>query len=156
MKRDKISGPDTEIRPMSESGSQPGNVSRELTAAAVRAEATSFREGLWRDFLARAASGEHDAFAAFYDATCSLVFSLALRILGNRADAEEVAHDVYLQVWRDPGRFDEHRGTVTSWLVMLARSRALDRYRSLDARQRREDAAGAVIPSGPATPEDLA
>jgi RNA polymerase sigma-70 factor, ECF subfamily len=143
---------------MDESDSAPGRVAGEMGAAAVPFPGSfAAREDTWRQFLTRAGHGDHDAFAAFYDATCSLVYSLALRILGNTADAEEVTMDVYVQVWRDPGRFDGERGNVGAWLLTMARSRALDRYRSSGARHRREEAVGVKEESdGGFSPEELA
>ncbi|WP_394766458.1 sigma-70 family RNA polymerase sigma factor [uncultured Paludibaculum sp.] len=96
------------------------------------------RETVWRGWLRRAAEGDREAFAELYDATSGLVYSLVLRILGNPADAEEVTLDVYVQAWRHAGRFDEARGGVAAWLATIGRSRALDRYRSHGARQKRE------------------
>src|SRR5882724_6056676 len=72
--------------------------------------------------------------AAFYKETSSLVYSVALRILADTADAEEVTVDVYTQIWRSAKSFDAGRGSVISWLVMLTRSRALDRVRSRGAK----------------------
>jgi RNA polymerase sigma-70 factor (ECF subfamily) len=80
--------------------------------------------------IAGAANGEEDALAALYDATAALVHGLVLRILGDRAAAEEVTADVYLQVWRQAARYDPARGTPISWLLMLGRSRAIDRLRA--------------------------
>jgi len=71
-------------------------------------------------------AGDEGALAALYDHSAALVYGVALRILGNREDAEEVTLDVYRQIWRDSWRFDPGRGTVAAWLVTLARSRALD------------------------------
>jgi RNA polymerase sigma-70 factor (ECF subfamily) len=114
------------------------------------------REQVWREFLGRAAEGNRDAFAALYDATSSLVYSVVLRILANPADAEEVALDVYLQVWRDAGDFDGARGGVSAWLVTIARSRALDRFRSCESRQKREAAPTEMDhPSDAPSPEAL-
>jgi len=142
---------------MDESSGPPGHVPTDMSAAAApRLSLGHERERLWRALLARVAQSDRDAFASLYDASSSLVYSLASRILGNRADAEEVTLDVYLQVWRDAGRFDAERGGVTSWLVTIARSRALDRYRSHQTRLKRE--AGPVeadSPSGAPSPERL-
>ncbi len=76
------------------------------------------------------AQGDERAFAAFYDATSSMVYGLLLRILGDPTRAEEVAQDVYMQAWKNAGRFDPERGSAWSWLSVLTRSRALDRGRS--------------------------
>jgi RNA polymerase sigma-70 factor (ECF subfamily) len=73
-----------------------------------------------------------------YDESSSLVFGLAMRILGNSADAEEVSSDVYTQVWQHAATFDSRRGSPSAWLIMLTRSRAIDRIRSRDARRRSE------------------
>lgn len=72
---------------------------------------------------------EAAALAAFYDATASRVYSLALRMMGNRESAEEVTEDVYLQVWRRACDYDPARGKVTTWLYTLCRSRAIDQLR---------------------------
>jgi RNA polymerase sigma-70 factor (ECF subfamily) len=80
--------------------------------------------------MLRMAEGDERAFAAFYDATASMVFGLLVRMLGDRTRAEEVTQEVYLQAWRSADRFDPARGSAWSWLSMLARSRAMDRGRS--------------------------
>ena len=90
----------------------------------------------------RMAAGEQEALAALYDRHRSVIFSLILRILRDRAEAEEVLTDVFFQAWRGAAGFDALRGTVIAWLVMLARSRALDRVRS---RGRREANLAALV-----------
>ena len=92
----------------------------------------------WRDLVRRVAAGDEQAISELYDVSSRLVYSVALRILGAAADAEEVTLDVYTQIWRSAGSFDPARGTVTAWLVNLARSRAIDRLRSAASRARRE------------------
>src|SRR5689334_16398924 len=79
--------------------------------------------------LQRMVRGDHDALAEVYDRHARLLFSLALRIVGRQPDAEDVLQEVFTQVWRQAGRYDTSRGTVAGWLVMLTRSRALDRLR---------------------------
>jgi len=74
---------------------------------------------------------DHDerALAALYDATLSRVYGLVLRIVRRAALAEEVVEDTYFQVWRQAARFDATRGRVLTWLLGMARSRAIDALR---------------------------
>ncbi|MGQ0656534.1 MAG: RNA polymerase sigma factor [Chromatiales bacterium] len=84
--------------------------------------------------------------AALYDATVAKVFSLALRIVGERAGAEEVVADVYLQAWEQSGRYDAARGKVMHWLYMMGRTRALDHLRRRDSRAETTLETGAIQP----------
>jgi RNA polymerase sigma-70 factor, ECF subfamily len=88
------------------------------------------RNQAWAALIGRVAGGESDALTALYDATNRLIFGLLLRILGNSATAEEVLFEVYAQVWRQAARYDARRGNPVSWLVTMARSRAIDRLRA--------------------------
>ena len=112
----------------------------------------------WGEQIKAAARGEQQALARLYDLSSRLIYSVVLRILGNPADAEEVTIDVYTQVWRNAGDYNPGRGSPSSWLTMMARSRALDRLRSQGPRERREraleDVAEARSPIGSA--EDAA
>jgi len=82
-----------------------------------------------RDALRRMVRGDQNALADVYDRHARLLYSLALRIVRRPSDAEDVLQEVFSQVWRQAGRYDMSRGTVVGWLVMLTRSRALDRLR---------------------------
>jgi RNA polymerase sigma-70 factor (ECF subfamily) len=102
--------------------------------------------------LAGVAGGDPAALAALYDATSRQVYGLALRILRDRGEAEEVALDVYLHVWQGAGRYDAGRGSVETWLCTLARSRAIDRLRARvrhDARHSALDAADGLEDAAP-------
>lgn len=79
--------------------------------------------------LTRVAKGDHQAFSQLYDLSSTLLFSIALRILGNREDAAELLQEVYLEIWTKVVRYDLGRGTPIAWLITLTRSRAIDRLR---------------------------
>ena len=82
------------------------------------------------------AARDEAALALLYDRYRVVVFGLLMRILNNREEAEDVLQDVFLQVWRKADDFDETRGRPFTWLVTLARSRGIDRLRSLATRER--------------------
>lgn len=91
------------------------------------------------DCIARIARERDEAaFSRLYDLQSPLLFGLACRILGREEEAEEVLQDVMLKVWREADRHDAARGSVRAWLVMMTRSRCLDRLRRRSVRQRRE------------------
>ena len=77
------------------------------------------------------------ALDRLYSMYASLVYGLALRIVQDGAEAEEVAQDVFVYVWQQADRFDATRGNLTSWLVTLTRSRSIDRVRSRGSQERR-------------------
>ncbi|HEX6715635.1 MAG TPA: sigma-70 family RNA polymerase sigma factor [Pyrinomonadaceae bacterium] len=76
------------------------------------------------------------ALAGLYDRYRAILFGLLMRILSNREEAEDVLQEVFLQVWRKAKDFDENRGRPFTWLVTLARSRGIDRLRTLASRDR--------------------
>jgi RNA polymerase sigma-70 factor (ECF subfamily) len=82
------------------------------------------------DAIRRAATGDADALAFLYDRHSRIVYSLAFRIIGDSSDAEEIVQDVFAQVWRQASRYDTTRGAVVAWMLMMTRSRAIDRIRS--------------------------
>ena len=77
-----------------------------------------------------AAAGDRDCLAALYDRYASALLAIGRRILGDRREAEDLLHDVFIEVWRQAGDYDESRGSVRAWLLMRMRSRALDRRKS--------------------------
>ena len=80
--------------------------------------------------LARVVKGDQQAFSQLYDQSSTLLFSLALKILGNHEEAAELLRDVYLEIWRKVARYDLGRGTPIAWLITLTKSRAIDRVRA--------------------------
>ena len=79
---------------------------------------------------------DEQALASLYDRYRLILFGLLMRILNRREEAEDVLQEVFLQVWRQAGDFDERRGRAFTWLVTLTRSRAIDRLRQLGSRER--------------------
>lgn len=120
-----------------------------------RARQQPGRESEWRSYLESAARGDARALGKLYDESSGIVHAIANRVLRNAADAEEVTVDVYTQVGRTASLFDLSRGSVSSWLMMLARSRAIDklRSRSKDARNDPLEAAGKNVEAPGIDPE---
>jgi RNA polymerase sigma-70 factor (ECF subfamily) len=82
----------------------------------------------------RMATGDVEALSEFYDQTAGALFSVAVRMLGDHAEAEEVIQDVFVQIWENAAVFDTTLGSAIHWALSITRHRAIDRLR---ARQRR-------------------
>ncbi|MEO9163453.1 MAG: sigma-70 family RNA polymerase sigma factor [Casimicrobiaceae bacterium] len=91
--------------------------------------------------VGRMAARDEAALGAFYDATLSRAYGLALRITRNAALAEEVTVDAFHQAWREAARYDSARSRPLTWFLMICRSRALDALRSRDPAMSHEDPA---------------
>jgi RNA polymerase sigma-70 factor, ECF subfamily len=113
-----------------------------------------------RQLLAAIAGGSTDALERLYDRFASTVYGLARRILAQPDLAEEVVQDVFAQVWRDARRYDEARASVAGWIVLLTRTRAIDRLRARRARPDQdrglEPTAVAPIAAPERSPEQVA
>jgi RNA polymerase sigma-70 factor (ECF subfamily) len=109
-------------------------------------------EGSAVSLIERVAAGDQSALNALYDRYAGLVNGLALRILRDPSDAEDVVQDVFVQAWRQADRFDPSRGSPEAWICTLARTRALDRLRRRVSR--REEPAEAA-PGTTATPRNV-
>ena len=79
------------------------------------------------------AQGDHAALGRCYDLMSPVVFSLAVRMLRDRQAAEDVTQDIFVQVWRQAANYDTTRGSPEAWMMMIARTRILDRLRSRSA-----------------------
>jgi RNA polymerase sigma-70 factor (ECF subfamily) len=101
----------------------------------------SDRERRWRGYLSQIAGGDSQSLNQLYEECAAALFGLALRTMKNEADAEEIILDVFEQVWRTASSFDAARGGVWHWLVMILRSRAVDRLRSAAAKRDRKNLA---------------
>lgn len=93
--------------------------------------------------LARVAGGDHVAFRELYDVFAPRVFGLIRRTLVDDGQSQEVAQDVFLEVWRSASRFNAARGSATSWIMMMAHARAVDRVRASQASRDRDLRIGA-------------
>jgi RNA polymerase sigma-70 factor (ECF subfamily) len=87
-----------------------------------------------RATVSRMAGGDSSALAALYDRHARAIYSLALRILADAAEAEDVVQDVFTQAWRQATRYDASRAPVAGWLMIMTRARSLDRLRRRRAR----------------------
>ena len=88
-----------------------------------------------REYIQRMASKDADALDAFYTRYNQFAFSLILRIVGNRSDAEDVLTEVFWQVWQQSPRYEPLRGKPVAWLITIARTRAIDCLRSSSRQQ---------------------
>lgn len=91
-------------------------------------------------------SGDQGAMAELYDRYSSVVYAVALRVLGETGAAEDVLQEVFLQLWRKPGAFDAARGSLGSWLAVITRNRAIDSLRKRRPETDIEDVVLSVSP----------
>jgi RNA polymerase sigma-70 factor (ECF subfamily) len=91
-------------------------------------------------------SGDENAMARLYDKYSSIVYAVALRILGDSGIAEDILQEVFMQIWRNPGVFDSTRGNLAAWLSVIARNRAIDSLRKRRPETDIEDVVVSVEP----------
>ena len=111
-----------------------------------------------RRLLGGVAAQSTESLARLYDRYAAIVYGLARRIVVTSEDAEEVVQDVFGQIWRDAARYQANRASVAGWIVMLTRTRAIDRLRSRRARPdlgAGESQATANVSSVAPSPEQL-
>ena len=89
-----------------------------------------------QDLVGAMEAGDPDAIATLYDLHAPAMLGLAVRILRDRRDAEDLVHDVFVEAWHKASSFSQARGSVRSWLLVRTRSRAIDRLRSLEVARR--------------------
>ncbi|MGH9464548.1 MAG: sigma-70 family RNA polymerase sigma factor [Thermoanaerobaculia bacterium] len=108
-----------------------------------------------RQLVAALAERRQEALGELYDRHAGMLLALGARILGRREDAEEVLQETLLQAWNQAGRYAPERSSVATWLVLIARSRAIDRLRTRRVVERtaeaahREEHATHASPAGP-------
>jgi RNA polymerase sigma-70 factor (ECF subfamily) len=88
-------------------------------------------------------SGDESAMAQLYDRYSGIVYSVALRVLGDTGAAEDILQEVFMQFWRNSNSFDASRGSLPGWLAVIARNRAIDSLR----KRRPEDEITEVVVS---------
>ncbi len=96
------------------------------------------------ELIRRVARGDREAFSLIYDRYSRPLFSIALRVLNDSREAEDIVHDVFIALWNKAGDFASDRGTAFGWCVTLTRNRAIDRVR---ARKRRGELLAESAPS---------
>ncbi len=89
-----------------------------------------------RQLIGAVRGGDRDALAQLYDRHAPVMLGVAVRILGSRAEAEDLIHDVFLEAWNKASTHDAGRGSVRAWLLMRVRSRGIDRVRALGTARR--------------------
>jgi RNA polymerase sigma-70 factor, ECF subfamily len=92
------------------------------------------------DLLKRCGRGDQSAFAQLYDAVAARVHGLAVRVVRDPAQAEEVAQEAFLEIWKNSGRFDPSKGSPLGWLLTIVHRKSVDRIRSAEAATRRDTA----------------
>jgi RNA polymerase sigma-70 factor (ECF subfamily) len=102
----------------------------------MAAEIATAQQTADREMIARIGRGDQSAFDALYDRLSGPLYSLALRMLGDAADAQEALQDVFLQIWSRARTYDPQQSSVFSWTVLLTRSRVIDRLRARGRRLR--------------------
>lgn len=105
--------------------------------------------------IARMALGDRDAFAALYAATSAKLFGVALRVLGNRAEAEDAIHEAYLKIWRNADRYQVNGFSPMTWLITITRNLCIDKLRARKAQGTGLDAVADLADATPG-PEALA
>jgi len=107
------------------------------------------------EILQAVVRGDEAALASLYDRYHTILFGLLMRILHSRTEAEDVLQEVFVQVWQRASSFDAARGRPFTWLVTLARSRAIDRLRAVRSRDRTAQAASEEADNAPQMSETI-
>jgi RNA polymerase sigma-70 factor (ECF subfamily) len=90
------------------------------------------------ELLRRSGRADEAAFAELYDAMAARVYGLAVRVVRDPSQAEEVTQEAFLETWRTASRFDPAKGSAVSWILTIVHRKAVDRVRSAEASTRRD------------------
>jgi len=101
-----------------------------VLSSSIVSETTTTHSGDDAAIIKAMANGDRGALAVLYDRYSSLLLAVGIKVMGERREAEDILHDVFLESWRQAGTFDPKRGTARTWLLLRMRSRCLDRKRS--------------------------
>jgi RNA polymerase sigma-70 factor, ECF subfamily len=100
------------------------------------AKTSTAQQILDQEMIARISRRDQSAFSALYDRLSGPLYSLAMKMLGDPAEAQDALQDVFLQIWSSAGTYDPEHSSVFSWTVLLTRSRVIDRLRARGRRSR--------------------
>ena len=106
--------------------------------------------------IARMAMGDRGAFGQLYSATSAKLFGVCLRVLGNRAEAEDALQEVFVKIWRNADRYRANGLSPMTWLITVARNHAIDRVRARTSRRTDGMEAADTVPDDTPGPEALA
>lgn len=107
------------------------------------------------ELVGRIAAGDTAALAELYDRYAGLLLALGRRVLNDASDAEEVLQEVFLQVWNQAARYERSRSSVSTWLTLITRSRAIDRLRTRQVSERTVNTLQQQNPSRHTSPEGM-
>ena len=139
---------------MPEIDSQKGPL--ESAAPSVAGRARSSEDAAWDvAIIERMATGHESALGALYDRWADAVNALVVRIVRDEVEAEEVVEAVFWQAWQQAGRYTSDRGAPGAWLLTIARSKSLDRLRSLRRRRDEQPADESIFDKQPAVGDPL-
>lgn len=105
--------------------------------------------------VSRVALGDRGVFALLYQRTSAKLFGVCLRILKDRAEAEEALQESYVKIWQNSGQYSQSRASAISWLAAIARNQSIDRLRKRRAAGETLDAVAEVADGAP-SPESAA
>jgi RNA polymerase sigma-70 factor, ECF subfamily len=100
------------------------------------AQTSTAQQMVDQEMIARIGRRDQSAFSALYDRLSGPLYSLAMKMLGDPAEAQDALQDVFLQIWSRAGTYDPEHSSVFSWTVLLTRSRVIDRLRARGRRSR--------------------